>query len=442
MMNAQVYYEERRPVLTISPAALRVVSGPDRGASVTVEHRRVVVGTAADCDLVLTDLRVSDHHLEAWTLDDGLLVRDLHSSAGTRCGAVRVHEALLGAGEEIWIAGTALQLELEPPRQRSVAARERWGELIGSGAAMESLFGLLTFLADGDRSLLLEGESGTGRERLALEVHRTSPRREGVFCAVDCGALPAPLLELQLFGHERGAFAGAVDERKGAVERANYGTLFCDEIGELPLALQERLLEVMRRRAARRVGGERTRPVSLRLLASTSRDLTAAIEQGTFRRDLLDRLTLRVVVPPLRERREDILPLARHFLWEAGGVDPDLTLTSEVVDGLTQRMWPGNVRELCSLMHAAVPGAESSARCAPPPEDDLSWLASALPPHLLRAPYKQAKESVVRAFETLYTRALVGRHGSSISAMAREAGVDRQLVRKLLKAYGCEQGDD
>jgi DNA-binding NtrC family response regulator len=354
-------------------------------------------------------------------------------------GERRVREALAPPGAELLLGTTMLRIEAQPAARRAAPTRDRFGELIGAGAAMQQLYGLLELVAPSDLTVLLEGESGSGKERVGGELHRRSPRGGRAFCVADCGSSPA-LSEPELVGHERGAFAGAGVERKGLMERADGGTLYLDEVSELTSELQARLLRLLETRSFRRVGGDHPRKVDVRVIAATSRDLSKEVRKGRFREELYQRLVaVRLVVPPLRERREDIVPLARHFLWESGCLDPETVLTPELSEDLTQRMWPGNVGELRAVMQRATLLSEGerdreiSHPDARAPDDPAAWLASALPPNLLRAPYKEARQEVMAAFDALYARSLVERHGTNVSGMAREAGVDRQLVRKLLK---------
>ena len=451
--TTQVIYDDQQPALLLNAAELCVIHGPDVGARCSVELERVRVGTDADNDLVLADPQVSRHHLELQVQDQGYLLTDLRSTNGTRYRGARIREALLAVGAEISLGATVLQVKAAGQRRREAAPAEGFGEMIGTSPPMQRLYGLLRTVAPSDVTVLIGGETGSGKELVAEALHRRSPRRDSMFCVVDCGALTPQLVESELFGHERGAFTSAVGERKGVFERAHGGTIFLDEIGEIPLELQTRLLRVLDRRTVKRVGGAVDQRVDVRVIAATNRDLAEEVRRGAFRSDLFYRLAVvQLQVPPLRERREDILPLARHFLWEAGICDPEAVLTPDVVQSLTRRDWPGNVRELRNaLLRAAVlsdgpaallepaplelPSAAASAPPPPPPQaggdpgDD--WLAAALPLALLEAPYKRAKETIVEDFDRLYIDHLVERHGDNISRMARDAGVDRQLIRKL-----------
>jgi transcriptional regulator of acetoin/glycerol metabolism len=431
----QVIYESGRAVLISRPARVRVVSGPDLGRSVTLELQRVRVGTSPDSELTLTDPLVSRTHLEFQVQDLGYLVADLGSTNGTFVGGARVREALLGQSGEVRLGSTVLRLEAAPEQEKEISDQS-FGDLIGSSAAIRRVFGVLTAVARTDVTVLIEGETGTGKELVAEALHRQSPRTRGPFSVVDCGSIPPNLIESELFGHERGAFTGATGERQGAFERARGGVIFLDEIGELPLEMQTRLLRVLDRRVVKRVGGNLERKVDVRVVAATNRDLAVEVKQGRFRQDLYFRLAVvRIVLPPLRDRREDIPALARHFLWQAGCADPDAVLKPELLRVLSTRAWPGNVRELRNLVERAIVLADERGGPAllgdeepapaytpapqdatpplpvePPPLEEpaldgvapaagLDWLSHAMPAGFLEQPFKVAKEQLLTCFE-------------------------------------------
>ena len=449
----QVVYQKRRPVLVLRSANLRVIAGPDRGASCPMTLERVGVGTAEDNALVLTDPQVSRHHLELRVQDRGYLVCDLQSTNGTFYRGGRIGEAELGCGAELRLGSTVLRVEPGSVSSEEVIDPQGFGRLIGSSESMQRVYGVLVAVAPTDATVLIEGETGTGKELVAQQIHQRSPRADRMFAVVDCGALPGGLIESELFGHERGAFTGAEVEREGVFERCRGGTVFLDEVGELPLELQTRLLRVLDQRTIRRVGGDYQRPVDVRLVAATNRTLGEEVRAGSFREDLFYRLAVvRIVLPPLRERREDIPRLARHFLAQAGCFDPDSVLTPEVLDALTSRRWPGNVRELRNALERAVvlsDGAEGLLQQDPPIEPAAppagsgvpseepfpagGWLAHALPVALFRLPYKDLKTMLVEELQNLYIGRLLQRHGKNISRIAEEAQVDRHLVRRVLQ---------
>jgi DNA-binding NtrC family response regulator len=455
----QVIYEEQQPVLVLRAAVLRVVAGIDRGATCCMNLSRVTVGSAPDNSLVLTDPAVSRHHLEFQVHDQGFLVHDLDSTNGTRFRGARVQEVMLGLGAEIRLGSTVLRIERGEETSQRVEGKQAFGGLIGTAPSMQELYGLLSAVAPTDVTVLIEGETGTGKELVAQEVHRQSPRGQFPYAVVDCGAMPANLIESELFGHERGAFTGAVTSRDGVMEKARGGVVFFDEIGELPLPLQTRLLRMLDQRMVKRVGSNLERKVDVRIIAATNRNLEREVQAGRFRQDLFYRLAaVRIFVPPLRKRTEDIPILARHFLWQAGCADPDRVLNPELLRFLCTRKWPGNVRELRNVVERAVVLTDGSTptitpSMLPEPSEPRAseasqprpsirgpWLADVLPDDYLDQPFPDGKEDLVSQFEELYLERLVSRHGRNISRIARDAGVDRKLVRRLLRKHGL--GDD
>jgi len=243
----------------------------------------------------------------------------------------------------------ALQNELE--------TNHSFGEIIGKNKKMQHLFTQIQTAAAGDITVLIQGETGTGKELVAKSIHDHSPRKIGPFVAVNCAAIPAELIESELFGHERGAFTGAIAQQIGKFEQANTGTLFLDEIGDMPPALQAKLLRVLEEREFQRIGGTKTIAIDIRVLTATHRDLVDTAKEDAFRKDLYYRLAaFQIVVPPLRERREDIPILAQHFLkrYAAAAEKPIRAISADALQVLTQHDFPGNVRELKNAIESAV----------------------------------------------------------------------------------------
>jgi DNA-binding NtrC family response regulator len=432
-------------------ALVRVVAGPDQGATCTM-RMRLRVGTAVDNNLVLTDPRVSRNHLEIESEESGYRVRDLGSTNGTYYRGAQVGEVLVEHGAEIRVGSTVLRVERTHEQADVITDEQRFGSLVGVSGAMHQVFGLLEAVAPTEATALILGETGTGKELVAEELHRNSQRRDGPFSVVDCGALPASLIESELFGHLTGAFTGAVRDRDGVFERTPGGTVFLDEISELPLELQTRLLRVLDKRTVTRLGSDKPTSVDVRLVAATNRDLAREVKEGSFRQDLYYRLAVvRIVLPPLRERREDIPLLARFFLWKAGCDDPARVLTPEIERDLSERSWSGNVRELRNVMERLMVLTDSSdllgddgipdlARQEPSGEGDSDQLErrtleQLLPDGFLDLDYKTAKAQLLSHFEAVYIQRLAERHGGNISRIARDAGVDRHVVRKLLEKH-------
>jgi transcriptional regulator of acetoin/glycerol metabolism len=345
-----------------------VLSGSAKGLSRAIGES-LRIGKASDNDLVLSDDTVSRHHCELTRSSDGVRVRDLGSTNGTKVQGARVTEALVSPGSVLKVGEVEIALR---PAARHVemmpSDRTRFGDALGRSLAMRTVFGILESIARTDATVLLEGETGTGKDVLARAIWTESARSRGPFVVVDCGAISYSLIESELFGHERGAFTGAVAARQGAFELADGGTLFLDEIGELPLDVQPKLLRVLETHEFRRVGGNRVAKTDLRVIAATKRNLQREVQAGKFREDLFFRLAVvPVTVPALRARREDIAMLVDNFLKGVGG---GLVVTDEMTQALVAHDWPGNVRELrtCSSARSTwlePPGNPSStwSRC-------------------------------------------------------------------------------
>jgi DNA-binding NtrC family response regulator len=324
--------------------------------------------------------------------------------------------------------------------------RERVGQpsddgAIGSSPAMTRVLDQVRRVGPTDASVLITGESGVGKEIVARAVHRAS-QRTGPFVPLDCAALPEALLESELFGHERGAFTGAVARRDGLLVEARGGTVFLDEIGELPTGLQAKLLRALEERQVRRVGGSGLIPLDIRLVAATNVDLEAALQRGTFRQDLYFRLNVvQLVVPPLRERPDDLEALLRHFLdrfahdlgKEAPQVSPDAW------SALERYQWPGNVRELRNVaQRAAVLDEDGQITLADLPETLRGWAPGNTEPASLGAPppYEDAREAAALAFRDGYLRRLLAHCGGNVSQAARLAGVSRRTLHRWLAETG------
>ena len=337
---------------------LEVVRGPDKKTSGTFAGDRIVVGTHETCDLVLTDPTVSRQHFEIELEPQGYRIRDLDSLNGVRVEGLRVFDALVGASATLEIGETRIKMRMSSSAVKvDVPAITRCGPLLGRSVAMRKVFELVERVAPTPTTVLLTGESGTGKEVAARALHELSPRRDGPFVVVDCGALPPTLIESELYGHERGAFTGAQARRIGRFEQADGGTLFLDEVSELSLSLQVKLLRFLQERELERVGGNETVKVDVRVVAATNEDLGALVKSGRFREDLYYRLNVvRLEVPPLRARPSDVLELASHFLVElAAENEVEVSgFTEAAKQALLAHPWPGNVRALRNAIETAV----------------------------------------------------------------------------------------
>ena len=317
------------------------------------------------------------------------------------------------------------------------AVRSSFGKVIGRSAPMVALYDKLEKAAATESTVVLLGETGTGKEVIAEAIHQASPRRGKPFVIVDCGNMAPNLIESELFGHIKGAFSGAVSDRKGAFLEADGGTVFLDEIGELPIDLQPRLLRVLESGTVKRLGEDKPRKVDVRIIAATHRDVETEVKKGTFRQDLWFRLAVVLArVPPLRDRKDDIPLLVRHFVAQMGRGDFELPATLRAE--LLAWSWPGNIRELRNVIERALTGSEvevgSATGAAPAP-------LGSMPEDLSALPYKDAKERLVEAFTAQYITTLLDRCGHNISEVARTAGIARAYVHRLVNKYGLHATD-
>jgi transcriptional regulator with PAS, ATPase and Fis domain len=324
-------------------------------------------------------------------------------------------------------------------RQNLLTEPTRFGAMVGRSAPMRALFATLDKAAASDATVLLEGETGTGKEASAEAIHRSSGRRDGPFVVIDCGAIPAQLLESELFGSERGAYTGAVATRAGAFEAASGGTIFLDEIGELHLDLQPKILRALERRQVKRVGSTEYRPVDMRVVAATNRSLRAEVEARRFRSDLYYRLAVvRIKLPPLRERIADLPLLVEHMLTSLGVADDPGSAAyrdPEFSQRLLRFPWPGNIRQLRNHVERCValgdPNLPPALETCPPPPDSAPELQIDS-----SEPLRVARERFVSHFERSYLEAVLARNENNVAAAARAAGVDRIHFYRLLWKHG------
>jgi transcriptional regulator with PAS, ATPase and Fis domain len=416
-------------VLRVRAVNLEVAVGPDAGRRVRIDAPTFIVGTGDSADLRLTDPTVSREQFRLSLLPTGVQLRDEGSKNGTWIGGLRVADVVVSSDTGIELGTTSLRLHIESsPLDLPLSDEPRFGEAIGVSMPMRHLFAVLERVAASDATVLLEGESGVGKEILAQAIHARSSRATGPFVTLDCGAIPGTLIESELFGHERGAFTSAVESRVGAFENADGGTIFLDEIGELPLDLQPKLLRALEQREVRPVGGRGPRPFNARIVAATNRRLLEAANKGEFRRDLFYRLAVaRVTVPPLRDRREDILPLARAFL-RATTRDPDAELAPELAALLTSHAWPGNVRELRNVVDRYALGMRDAAGLF-----DEGLVRIAQEDDLAQLPFHEARRRVLDRFERAYLPRVLERAGGVVSRAAELAEVARPSLYRMLE---------
>jgi DNA-binding NtrC family response regulator len=424
---------------------LVVIEGADRGARASVGAGIMRVGTSASNHLKLTDRSVSRVHCELRLRNRAVQIVDAGSTNGTFAEGVRIADAELVPGSVFKVGTTSIRLEAaNAPTRVAISARDSFGGLLGGSLAMRRVYAVLERLAATDTTALIHGETGTGKELAARAVHEASRRARGPFVTVDCGAIAESLIESELFGHVRGAFSGAHAERRGLFEEAHGGTIFLDEIAELPLSLQPKLLRVLEAREVRRLGANTSKAIDVRVLAATHRSLAQSVNEGGFREDLYYRLAVvEVELPPLRARREDLLTIAARFYERFTGSEEKMS--EAFASSIQARSWSGNVRELRNFIERSVTLGSISDRQAHDPGHAVQLPASAdvlVPVHL---PLKEARVAWMDQFERRYAEALLQRTGGNVTRAAELAGVHRRSLQRLLASLGgrlAEQGGD
>lgn len=434
------------------PLKVSVVAGPDLGREVAFDAA-VEVGADPTCGLVLHDRSVSRRHLRLEASGGRLRVKDLGSRNGTHLGATRIHEAEIPLGTVLRLGDSSIAVQPRwYLRETMPSAAREFGELYGESLAQREVFAILERVGPSAVTVLLEGESGTGKELAARSIHRASPRAAKPYVVFDCASVPGELAESELFGHKRGAFSGATADRLGAFARADGGTLCLDELGELPLDLQPKLLRVLETGEVRPVGSDTPVKVDVRVVAATNRDLHAEVKRGAFRADLLYRLeVVKVRLPPLRQRPEDIAGLATRLL--TGLLPEGDVVAGPNLDRLLAYGWPGNIRELRNVLTRAV----SLGRAPGQPPVPFAQLvfnlgpASNAPatigfefPGVTRPlPYKEARAQLLDSFERAYVAALLERHPGNVLRAAEAAGVSRKHLYELIrKVEGTSTGEE
>lgn len=433
----------------IRRAAIQCTVGPEAGQSWLMEQDVIRIGSAKTGDIVITDPTVSRRHAEIRRGRDGVVLRDLGSTNGTFVGQVRAKEVFLAPDTRFRVGRTELVftpadeiIDIEP------SDADHFERLVGQSVAMREVFGILERVAPTDLTVLITGETGTGKELACRAVHNRSRRHSGPFVVFDCGAAAENLIESELFGHQRGAFTGAVEARPGVFEMAQNGTIFIDEIGELPLDLQPKLLRVLEQREIRRIGSTGTKPIDVRVVAATNRNLRDEVDAGRFREDLYYRLAVvEMAMPPLRNRLDDLSLLAHHLLKRSphnGGVS---SISSAVIQSFEGHDWPGNVRELNNVIERALPftdGDTVTVGCLPSslvctshaPASEVRPATPQSTPPEPAVPFKHAKEQLIDDFERRYLVQLLESHDGNVSKAARAAGMDRKTITRLMKKHG------
>jgi len=461
----------------------------DQGKTCRLDKGTAVFGRDAHCDLCVTDKNVSREHVRFELVPDGILVQDLGSMNGIDHLGRRVERAVLEPGARITVGRTVIDLlPLSEGRVRRVAKRDSYGELVGSSVPMRRVYAMLESLEKSDAPVLIQGETGTGKELTARALHRHGPRAEMPFVIIDCSNIPMELMESELFGHKKGAFTGAVSDRMGAFEAANKGTVFLDEIDDLPLGLQPKLLRVLETGTVKRVGETSFRRMNVRIVATTKKNLVNQVRKELFRSDLYYRLAVvKIQLPPLRDRPEDVPALAHHLATQITGL-PDSPLSVASQEYLMRQKWPGNVRQLRNAIErmlalrmelgggesqlvglgtdfhdftaettlpeaeplpgsrptptSALPGVPPPSPTAPPavptspPPVPADAARRTTPRDRPLPPFRDAREKAMGAFERDYLTRLWTEAQGNVSRAARAAGIDRKYLRKLLKRHG------
>ena len=439
--GTEVLVLESRTTLKLRKCRIQVSAGPDEGRSLVSDKERLRCGAHPTNDLVLAEDRTaSRHHFEIINTERGWLLVDLNSTNGTFLDGRRIERAYLSAGAQIRAGSSTLTFA--PIDEEVTVEPDREGELcglVGQSVKMRQIFALIKKIAPMDVSVIIGGETGTGKELVARAIHELSGRKKGPMVVLDCGAIPPNLIESELFGHEKGSFTGAMTARPGAFERAQGGTIFLDELGELRLDLQPKLLRVLENREVRRVGGNDILEVDCRVIAATNRDLPKEIAAGNFREDLFFRLSvINLQLPPLRERREDIPLILKRAL-----ADPEVLarhgrkrISPEALSLLMAYAWPGNVRELMNVLSHVLAFSEGEEVLPDnlPPRVRGQQREGPLPfnEHLT---FKDAKEQLLENFEREYVTSVLTRCEGNLSRAARESGLHRKSIERLVKKY-------
>lgn len=438
LTGTRIRREATPATVNLRKCKLVLIRGAKRGTEFVISSDIIRVGKAPENDLVLVDETVSRVHFEIVRDAKGYLVRDMRSTNGTFLDSAEVKEAYLRAGSVIRAGECELKFT---PFEERIEIRpsddEALGDMVGKSPAMREIFGLIEKIAPTEATVLIEGETGTGKDMIARTLHQLSPRADKPFIVVDCGAVAGTLIESELFGHEKGAFTGATATRQGAFEIASGGTIFLDELGELSLDLQPKLLRVLEQRELRRVGGAKTIKVDLRVIAATRKDLRSEVEKGKFREDLYFRVNVvPITAPALRERREDI-PLLIEAMLSKLAPEAGSHLSDATRNALMKHDWPGNVRELRNVIERALalgtdPGLLVSPLGNHAPEGASAREVIEFEPTVS---FRDAKEKWNEQFERRFLVWLMKRAEGNISKAARDADMDRKYLHKLLRKY-------
>jgi DNA-binding NtrC family response regulator len=438
-----------------NPAILSVSISNGMTVEIRLRLKEIRIGRSKEADLLLPDPSVSRLHARIFRVGDQYFLSD-NSKNGTFVEGKRISQVQLEGGVPFYIGPYQIHFSRdgksssvsEPPTvvpgssmvplpsiDRNTLPRTSFStlDMIGNSIIIKDFISYIYKVAGSDFPVLIEGETGSGKELASRGIHECSLRKNSPFVIVNCGAISPELIESELFGHEKGAFTGATVQRRGAFEIAHGGTIFLDEIGELPYRLQPKLLRALEQKEIKRVGGNESILVDVRVLAATNRNLRKELSEKRFRDDLYFRIsTITLTVPPLRERREDILPIATHFLADAASRAnrPPPELSGPALELLSSYDWPGNVRELRNAIQRAVVMSDSSSLTP----RDFSFL---LPAHFDTFP-EVIDQSLSRWEQSEKTNILseLSRQKGNKTRTARELGIAKSTLFEKLKKYG------
>ena len=420
---------------------LRIESGDREGQTAALGADPIQVGAGGECKLVLKDPAVSRVHAEITATKNGVFVRDLGSTNGTFVNDARIMEAVVMTGGEFRVGETRLRVIDGGGPMVEPSSRIRFGGLIGESKAMREVFAVLELASPTEATVFLEGPSGTGKELTARAIHDHSARAGGPMVVFDCGTVNKELLTSALMGHKKGAFTGATSDRPGAFVEAENGTIFLDELGELPLECQTQLLRALESNEVTPVGGDRSRKINCRVVAATNRDVFEMVEKGEFRLDLVHRLAVvHIRLPSLKDRLDDLPALIRGF-YEGRGLESG-PVQGENLDRLRQHPFEGSIRELRNILERSLVLAGDKTHF----QEIRLWLGPQITSPVeetgfavdANLPFKEVKEQVVEQLEAKYLPEVLDRFGGNITKAAEHAGLSRRHMRALLVKHGLK----
>jgi transcriptional regulator with PAS, ATPase and Fis domain len=423
----KIFTKEPVKTLLLKKVKLVIAKGAMAGKEFVIDKGLLRIGSKKENDVVIEDNTVSRFHAQIEEKKGQYIIKDLNSTNGTFVDDLRVSEAFLNEGSIIRLGNTGLRFTpVEEKIELTPSKKDRFGDIVGKSSKMKEVFGILEKVSKTDATILITGETGTGKELVAKAIHKNSLRARNPFVVIDCGSIVRSLIESELFGHEKGAFTGATSARQGAFETAHTGTIFLDEIGELELEMQPRLLRVLEEREVRRVGGTKTIPVDVRIIAASNRDLTKEFKGGRFREDLFFRLSvIQIELPSLRERKDDI-PLLIDFFIKENKIRKVRDAAPETFKILTNYNWPGNVRELHNVIDRAIALGTSDYIG---PKDLI----------LLKPSEKQTADLSGRTLEEIEKSAIIQTlkaHKGNKTTTAKALGIAYSTLYEKMKRYG------